>query len=325
MQEYRFRAMGCHMLAVVDGGDAPVAMYLAAVPHWFEAWEQQLSRFRPDSDLSHLNAASGRPVVVPLALWEVLGVALDVARQSDGLVQPTILKALEAAGYDRSFDELAPAMPGASLLAHVADWRALKLDRLSHTVTLPAGVRLDLGGVAKGWAADQAARRLAEAGPALVDAGGDISVSGPMADGSPWPIAIANSFTPEESLGLVLLARGAVATSGRDYRRWVRGGLDQHHIIDPRSGQPAQTDILSATIVAPNGPLAEMAAKVALILGSRAGLAWLDARPTLAGLLVLADGHILRSRRMEAHLDTTSLPLRVTSTLEAAHPVETIQ
>jgi FAD:protein FMN transferase len=325
MQEYRFRAMGCEMLAVVDGDGALVATRLAALPHWFEVWEQQLSRFRADSDLSRLNAASGRPVVVPPALWEVLGVALDAARQSEGLVQPTILAALEAAGYDRSFGQLASAMPGAPQPAHAADWRALKLDRPTHTVTLPAGVRLDLGGVAKGWAADQAARRLAEAGPALVDAGGDISVSGPMADGSPWPIAIANPFAPDESLGLVLLARGAVATSGRDYRRWTRGGVEQHHIIDPRTGQPARTNILSATIVAPSGPMAEMAAKVALILGSRAGLAWLDARPTVAGLLVLEDGRILRGRRMDAYLDTMSLPARVAPALEAPRPVGRIQ
>ena len=324
MQEEQFRAMGCQMLAVVDGDNTEAAALLATVPHWFEAWEQQLSRFRTDSDLSRLNQAAGRPVVVPPALWEVLKVALDAARQSEGLVQPTILAALEAAGYDRSFDQLAPALAGAPLPIHAGDWRTITLDRRTHTVTLPASVRLDLGGVAKGWAADQAAQRLAAAGPALVDAGGDISVSGPMADGSPWPIAIANPFAPEESLGLVLLPGGAVATSGRDYRRWTRGGVEQHHIIDPRSGRPAQTDVLSATIVAPNGPTAEMAAKVALILGSRAGLAWLDARPTLAGLLVLEDGRILRSRRMDVYLDMTSLPLRVTSKLEAARPVETI-
>jgi thiamine biosynthesis lipoprotein len=313
------------MLAGVDRDDAEAAALLAAVPGWFEAWEQQLSRFRTDSDLSRLNEAAGRPVVVPPALWEVLNVAHDAARQSQGLVQPTILAALEAAGYDRSFGQLAPAMAGAPLPAHPADWHALKLDRRTHTVTLPSGVRLDLGGVAKGWAADQAAQRLAEAGPALVDAGGDISVSGPMADGSPWPIAIANPFASDESLGLVLLPGGAVATSGRDYRRWRCGGVEQHHIIDPRSGQPAQTDVLSATIIAPSGPTAEMAAKVALILGSRAGLAWLDARPTVAGLLVLEDRRILRSRRMDAYLDITSLPVRVTSTLEAARRLETIQ
>jgi len=306
MQERSFRAMGCQMLAVIDCDDAPAATRLAAVPGWFEEWEQQLSRFRADSGLSQLNAAGGRPMAVPPALWQVLGAALEAARLSDGLVQPALLGALEAAGYDRSFDQLAGRAIVDRAAAHTVDWRSIRIDRRSATVTLPADMRIDLGGIAKGWAAGQAAQRLAQAGPALIDAGGDIAVSGPMADGSPWPIAIANPFAPEDSLGLLLLVRGAVATSGRDYRRWVRDGIEQHHIIDPRTGRPAQTNVLSATIVAPDGPMAEMAAKVALILGSRAGMAWLDARPTLAGLLVLADGRILRSRRIDAYLDRTA-------------------
>src|SRR6476661_4926416 len=103
MQERTFRAMGCQMLAVIDRDDAPAATRLATVPGWFEEWEQQLSRFRADSALSRLNAAAGLPVVVPTALLRVL----DVARRSDGLVQPALLTALEAAGYDRSFDALA--------------------------------------------------------------------------------------------------------------------------------------------------------------------------------------------------------------------------
>jgi len=317
MQERTFRAMGCQMLAVIDRDDAPAAMRLAAVPGWFEEWEQQLSRFRADSALSRLNTAAGHPVVVPPALWQVLGVALEAARLSDGLVQPTMLTALEAAGYDRSFDQIARQGTVARALVHAVDWHSISIDRRSYTVTLPSGLRLDLGGVAKGWAADQAAQRLAEAGPALVDAGGDIAVSGPMADRSPWPIAIANPFAPDESLGLLLLVQGAVATSGRDYRRWMRDGVEHHHIIDPRTGQPAQTDVLSATIVARNGPSAEMAAKVALILGSRAGLAWLDARPTLAGLLVLADGRILRSHRMDAYLDHITMPAGAPALLNA--------
>jgi thiamine biosynthesis lipoprotein len=320
---------------VIDRDDTQADAQLAAVPGWFEAWEQQLSRFRADSDLARLNAAAGQPVVVPSALWQVIGVALDAAQQSNGLVRPTVLDALEAAGYDRSFDTIeqgrngtiyrAPTNGEGNMVVRVSaagaaerppslvirpsspDWRRITLDKRTHAVTLPAGVRLDLGGVAKGWAADQALRRLAAAGPALVDAGGDIAVSGPMADRAPWPIAIANPFAPEDSLGLVLLLQGAVATSGRDYRRWRRGGVEQHHIIDPRTGRPAQTDVLAATIVAPDGPSAEVAAKVALILGSRAGLAWLDARPTLAGLLVLQDGQILRSCRMDAYLDQTTI------------------
>jgi thiamine biosynthesis lipoprotein len=249
----------------------------------------------------------GHPVAVPSALWDVLAVALDAAQQSDGLVRPTVLAALEAAGYDRPFADLTSELPAGSVPTESADWRAIRLDKRTSTVMLPSDVRIDLGGVAKGWAADQAARRLAAFGPALVDAGGDIAVSGPMADGSPWPIAIANPFDPDDRLGLLQIVQGAVATSGRDYRHWQCGGVAQHHIIDPRTSRPAETDVVAATVVAPDGPSAEMAAKVALILGSRAGLAWLDARPILAGLLVLADGRVLRSRRIDVYLDEAPL------------------
>ena len=322
VQEHSFRAMGCQMLAVIDRDDAPAATRLAAVPGWFEAWEQQLSRFRADSALSRLNAAAGRSVVVPPELLQALGVALKAAQLSDGLVQPALLAALEQAGYDRSFEDVARQTSVEPAPVPATDWRSIALDRRTAAVTLPEGMRIDLGGVAKGWAADQAARRLAELGPALVDAGGDIAVSGPMADGSPWPIAIAHPCAPEESLGLLLLVQGAVATSGRDYRRWIRGGIAQHHIIDPRTRQPARTDVLAATIVAPDGPSAEMAAKVALILGSQAGIAWLDARPTLAGLLVLDDGQVLRSRRIDAYLDHTTVQLDASALLDAPYTEE---
>lgn len=302
MRTLEFRAMGCHMLAALDRDDAEADAQLAAVPEWFEEWEQQLSRFRPDSDLMRMNAAGG-VTNAPPALWAVVRSALQAARESAGLVQPTLLDALVAAGYDRTFAELAPERSARVQPAATADWRTIKLDAKSHSITLPAGVHLDLGGVAKGWAADQAARRLAASGPALIDAGGDIAVSGPMADGATWPIAIANPLVPDASLGNIMLVRGSVATSGRDYRRWQKGGVAQHHIIDPRTGQPAQTDVLTATIIAADGPTAEVAAKVALILGSRAGMAWLEERPTLAGLLVLEDGRVLQSHRMDIYLE----------------------
>jgi thiamine biosynthesis lipoprotein len=170
---------------------------------------------------------------------------------------------------------------------------------------LPPGVRLDLGGIAKGWAGVQAMERLRQFGPTLVDAGGDIAVSGPRADGSPWPIGVANPFAPEELLEVLLIARGGVATSGCDYRRWRQGAVWRHHIIDPRSRQPAATDVLTATVIAPQLRLAETGAKVALILGSVEGLAWINARPHLAGLLVHADGTVIRSARMARFTDST--------------------
>jgi thiamine biosynthesis lipoprotein len=144
---------------------------------------------------------------------------------------------------------------------------------------------------------------LSVAGPALVDAGGDIAVSGPMADGSAWPIAIDDPHAPGETIGVLLLSGGAVATSGRDYRRWRQGERERHHIIDPRSGEPADTDVLSATVLAPTAVMAESAAKAALILGSRDGMAWIEAHPQLAALLVLENGQRYASRMLFTVLD----------------------
>ncbi len=121
-----------------------------------------------------------------------------------------------------------------------------------------------LGGVAKGWAAQQAMRRLKQYGPALVDAGGDIAVSGLKAGGQPWLVGIDDPWHVAENLGTLRLGRCGVATSGRDHRRWQQDGRWQHHIIDPRTGEPAVTDVLTATVVAPNVMEAEMAAKVVI-------------------------------------------------------------
>jgi thiamine biosynthesis lipoprotein len=169
-------------------------------------------------------------------------------------------------------------------------------------VRLPPGARLDLGGVAKGWAADRAARRLGATGPALVDASGDIAASAPPRGAPGWAIGVADPGDPGGQLALLCLARGGVATSGRDYRRWRRAGRWWHHLIDPRTGLPAETDVVSATVVAPTALDAEVAAKVALLLGQRVGLAWLEARPWLAGLLVGPDGRVATSRRWSRHL-----------------------
>lgn len=310
MQRIEFRAMGSQMMAAIDS-DAEEALEAAdSVPAMFEAWEQELSRFRDTSALNALNRSSGQSVQVGLVLWEVLKLSLEAAERSGGLVTPALLDVLEAAGYDRSFDAIqaggseSPPRTRPTLAAPspARDWREIEMDPATRTVRLPKGMRVDFGGIAKGWAADKVVSRLAAHGPALVDAGGDISVSGPMASGSGWPVGISDPLTPEQQLDLVMLKEGGVATSGRDYRRWRTDGKWQHHIIDPRTGHPAETDVLSATVVGPSTQEAEVAAKVALILGSRAGLEWLEARPEFAGLLVLEDGATLRSSRFDNYV-----------------------
>ena len=299
MQRLEFRAMGCHMLAVLDADKHPAS--LEAVPAWFEAWEQTFSRFRADSELSRLNERAGQWVRVSTSLWEVTHLALIAARWTDGLFSPTILNALEAAGYDRTFDEItAAAQP--VVAQPDGQWRSIQRQSLQRSIYLPLQARLDLSGIVKGWAADRAAKKLGVSGPALIDAGGDIAVSGPRADGSPWSIGIVNPFQADQPFETLKIAQGGVATSGRDYRRWLRAGKWQHHLIDPHTGLPAQTDVLSVTVIAPTTFEAEVAAKVIAISGSEQGLAWLEEQPGYAAVIVREDGQAVYSAHMDNYL-----------------------
>jgi thiamine biosynthesis lipoprotein len=299
MQRLEFRAMGCHMLAVLDANQRPAS--LGAVPAWFEAWEQTFSRFRADSELSRLNQRAGQWVRVSTSLWEVTHLALVAARWTDGLFSPTILNALEAAGYDRTFDELtATAQP--VVAQPDGQWRSIQRQSLKRSIYLPSQARLDLSGIVKGWAADRAAKKLGVSGPALIDAGGDIAVSGPRADGAPWSIGILNPYQADQPFETLKIAQGGVATSGRDYRRWLRAGKWQHHLIDPRTGLPAQTDVLSVTVIAPTTFEAEIAAKVIAISGSEQGLAWLEEQPGYAAVIAREDGQAVYSAHMDNYL-----------------------
>jgi FAD:protein FMN transferase len=302
MQQITFRAMNCNMMAAVDRAGARVAKRLEQVPNWFAVWEQRLSRFRPDSELSQINQSAGQCVRISSVMQDVLRSAIRGSRISDGMVTPTVLEALEAAGYDRSFEELRDQEMAEA--ERLREWGTdatalpvLELKIKSQTVRMASRIRLDLGGIAKGWAADRAAHHLRRLGPALVNAGGDIAVTGPMADGEPWPIGVIDPFDPGKDTDILLVYQGGVATSGRDYRRWMRDKLWQHHIIDPRSGLPAQTDVLTATVLAPSAQAAEIAAKVVLIAGSSRGIEWLNQRPEYAGLVVLEDGEKIQSHR----------------------------
>lgn len=292
------------LIEITAATDGPTAA-LAAVPAWFATWEHHLSRFEPLSDLSRLNASSGTPQPVSDTLFTVLRAALAAAEATAGLVTPTVHAALVAAGYDRSFETglsgpRRDADPSGS--AAVPDWRGIVLDPGPQTVTLPAGLTLDLGGTAKGWCADQTAQALAAAAPVLVNAGGDIAVSGPLPDGSAWRIAITDPRDPTTVCAELFVEHGGVATSGIDYRRWQQGDTLAHHLIDPRTGRPSDSDVLTATVVAPTAAAADVAAKMVLLLGCDAGLTWLDRQPGLAGLVVRRDGTMVETDALDAYL-----------------------
>ena len=287
-----FRAMNCDMAAWVFSADESVARArLHEARQFMYRVEERLSRFRPESELSQLNARAGEAVPVSSMLWEVIGCALQSSCHTGGLYDPTILDVLETAGYDRTFqavvDDQRP--PGAVFRRHT-DWREIRLDADARRVTLPPGVRLDLGGIAKAWAADRAADRLSHLGPCLVDAGGDIAVHGRPVGTAGWTIGVADPLQVEADLAVLVIGNGGVATSGIDHRRWRRGDIVQHHIIDPRLGRPAETDLLTATVVASNARQADVHALTALILGAQRGSRYLRSQPGVEGLLVGPDG-----------------------------------
>ena len=293
-----FKVMGCETRVVLDSEAPGASAALESVAVWLVECERRLSRFDSMSALSTLNDF-GWADHVDEVLWDAVDAALRAASETDGLVTPTVLAALEAAGYDRSFDALEREQGNPLGAPRVPDWKGVERDPETRSIRLPAGVRLDLGGTAKGWCADAAASRLSVLGPALVDIGGDVSMSEATRD--PWPIAIEDPRGTDEPLDVVLVPRGGVATSGRNVRRWRRAGIEQHHVIDPRTGAPARTDVLTASVIAGRALDAELAAKRVLLEGSEAGLAWIDSRPELAAIVVRDDGHVLRSRRFESH------------------------
>jgi len=302
LQRLEFRAMGCEMLAVIDR-EAESGV-LPQVPDWFEEWEQVLSRFRYDSELTRLNQTHGKPVQVSEVLWQVFRASQQAEQITDGLVTPTLLDAIIQAGYDRPFDVLLPLASGETVSVLTDSWQLtdITVDAAARALTLPPGMGLDFGGIAKGWCTNEAMKRLQAEGPALVNAGGDIAISGPRLDGNPWLIGVTDPFQPHENIEVLSLNAGGVATSGKDRRRWMRDGVLQHHIIDPLTGQPAETDLLRVTVVAPDVIQAEAAAKAAFILGSRIGLEWIEARPQLAALFILVNGEMVYSHRIEEYL-----------------------
>ena len=304
--------MGSKILVAVDQDEALLTLH--DVPSWFEDWEQVLSRFRFDSELSRLNASAGSPFALSATLWDVLMAAMDAYALTEGLVTPVILEDMLRAGYDRSYSELAQAWPVAAGHRRMHPVEALDeplarpaiqdlvIDAPRRRICLPQRTGLDFGGIAKGWAATEAIRRLDAAAPTLVSAGGDIAVSGPRADGAPWPIAVEDPFHPGGFLETIYIDSGGVATSGRDRRRWTLAGATMHHVMDPRTGWPAATDIITATVVAATALQAEALAKAVLILGSVPGMERLESIDEAAGILVLQSGELLYSENAEKYL-----------------------
>lgn len=281
MERHVFRAMGTEVEAFLDVPPGPDALLaLASVEAEFERLEALLSRFRPDSELSRLNAQGS--IEADDDLLAVVRLALAARECTGGRFDPTLHDALVAAGYDRSFEALGPSGPvDPSPAPAPGGGRAWIRGR---RIELEPGARLDLGGIGKGYAVDRAVDLLAPLGAALVNAGGDLAVAGIPAGGL-WPVGVE---LPSGSITLGL-AQGALATSGKDRRRWQVDGEERHHLIDPRSGRPAESDLLTVTVAGGSAVEAEVWAKALFLAGADAAAAEAEARG-LPALLVSADG-----------------------------------
>jgi len=264
------------------------------------------SRFRADSEICTLRAVRGPRAtrgpqatvsqqVSPL-LAEAIAVALRAAELTDGDVDPTVGAAMSAVGYDRDFEEIQRAGQTEQpvTVRTVPGWREIRLD--GRTLTMPEGVQLDLGATAKAWAADRSAARIArQAGcGVLVSLGGDIAVAGSAPEGG-WRIRVQDvtgspDEPPEGPYALVAIRDGGLATSSTRARRWQRGGDVLHHILDPRTGLPAEPVWRTVSVAA--GTCADAnAASTAAVIRGRAALGWL-AKLGLPSRLVDATGAV---------------------------------
>ncbi|MGA7361726.1 MAG: FAD:protein FMN transferase [Candidatus Dormiibacterota bacterium] len=234
--------------------------------------DQAANRFRPDSQLSRLNRAPGRRHQVDTLLAELIAVALEAARSTEGLVDPTLGGPLVKAGYARDFDQMRKDQEASSDPTLIS-WGWRELEVVGNVVTRPPGMLLDLGATAKAWGADRAAAEVVASvgGSALVSLGGDLTTAGPTpAQG--WVVRVtddhhAASSGPGQN---IKLANPALATSSTTQRRWRSGGLPMHHIIDPRTGRPSEGTWTTASVAGPSCVAANTASTAAIVAGADA-------------------------------------------------------
>jgi thiamine biosynthesis lipoprotein len=259
---------------------------LEAVEREFRRLDAIFSRFDAGSELSRLNRLGTLRCGPELA--EVVDVALRAREATSGRFDPTVHDALVEAGYDRTFRDLRDDVCDPIRLPRPCGGD-VRVDPASRIVRLGPDTRIDLGGIVKGYAAERACDLLEELGPCLANAAGDIALRGVPAAG-PWTVQVD---TPDAPLVLAL-SRGGLATSGRDYRRWRRNGQELHHLIDPSTGAPSTSDLLTVTVIASDAVEAEVHAKALFLAGESAAVTEAE-RLGLPCLLVTGDARVVRA------------------------------
>jgi FAD:protein FMN transferase len=272
METLHLRAMNTDILLAAEGQADQLQAGFEQARQFIQTGERRFTRFSEDSELSALNRSAGQRFTASPDLFAVIALTRRFFHLTRGLFDPSILPDLKRVGYNRSMDllrELGPAPLFETLIANErASFSEMDLDESDHTIRLPAGMALDLGGIAKGWIAEQAANILSGFATACaVDAGGDMFLVGLPEGQEQWQVAMEDPLQAENILTTLKVNPGAIATSTITKRVWQQAGEKRHHIIDPRTGEPAVSDWISVTVIAPHAYEAEVFAKALLIAG----------------------------------------------------------
>ncbi len=276
------------------------------VPALFERHEQAMSRFRADSELNALNAATGLPFHASPLLFDVIDEAIGWACVTDGTFDPTVIDVLEEIGYDRSFEQLerlaarsSDGVRAPTVLerkhARKAGWRNISFDFDRSLLAMPADVRIDLGGIGKGYTVDRAIESLGARPNAMINASGDLYASGDGPDGDGWYVGVQDPFDPDADIVTLNVNDRGVATSGSLRRNWLQGDARYHHLIDTRTSTSAASDLVAVTVIALTATHADVLAKTAFVLGARAGLRLIERFDGAECIAVTADGNVLTS------------------------------
>jgi thiamine biosynthesis lipoprotein len=298
MQTDHFRAMNSNIVLATEGELSQVESGLVAVQNFIEESERRFTRFSEQSELSALNRSAGSWFQASPDLFEVVREARIYFHKTNGLFDPSILPNLKNAGYIHSMDEIrrvgSAPQPARHLQASISTFASVELNETNSSIRLPADLQIDLGGIAKGWIAEQAARLLSQyATSCAVNAGGDMFLIGYPHGQDYWEVGLEDPRDPQVDITLLLLQEGAVATSSVVKRAWKQGNISRHHLINPRTGEPAITSWLSVTVLAPHASAAETFAKAFLIADEDETQSLGEQNPELTVLAVDKDGNLV--------------------------------
>jgi thiamine biosynthesis lipoprotein len=280
-RRFKFRAMNTSIEITYCSSEKEASRIEWLALNWFQTAEERFSRFKAESELSHLNRLAGELCMVSDKMLEVLLLAEMYRKKTDGIFDPLLLNALMQAGYDKTFEQLKdPNDSGTNGLRCLqVPLQGLAINEAMKSILMPDQTQLDLGGIVKSWAVQRLAdyfQEKLELKRGVINAGGDLTVWGDASDPvQAWSIAIEKPWQENEEIGFLALSVGSVATSSKLGRQWETKAGKMHHIIDPRTMSPSNNEVIQCTVSGGNVIDCEIWAKVICILGCKDGLSML--------------------------------------------------